>query len=87
MALAMPPDQVLGPVGRQRREDIRVSVRRAHGRKMLDSRVFIENELGQLIPTPRGVSLIEEDWKDLRQVLAQLTSGRAGADTPAQSHD
>jgi hypothetical protein len=83
----MPADQVLGSEGRQRREEIRVSVRRAHGRKMLDIRVFVETELGEMIPTPRGVSLTEEDWKSLRQVLAQLTGGRAGAVTPAQPHN
>jgi hypothetical protein len=80
----MPADQVLGTVTRQRREEIRVSVRRAHGKKMLDIRVFVETELGEMIPTPRGVSLTEEDWKELRQVLAQLKSGHAGADTPAR---
>src|SRR5688572_17036362 len=84
MAKGTTQDTVFGTVVRQRREELRVSVRRANGRKILDIRVFVEDDLGRMIPTARGVSLSEHDWKELRQVLAQLTGGRTGADTPAQ---
>jgi Transcriptional Coactivator p15 (PC4) len=71
-------DTVIGRVVRQRREEVRVTVRRANGRKLLDVRIWIENELGQLIPTPRGVSLRPAEWTTLRQVLDGLKNRKGG---------
>jgi hypothetical protein len=85
MAKPAVQDQVIGTVIRERREELRVSVRRLNGKQMLDIRVFIENELGQMIPTSRGVSLSEKDWVQLRGILQRLKSGGqdVGASVPA----
>lgn len=65
-------DTVIGTVSRTRREELRVSVRRANGKRILDIRVFVENDLGTMIPTARGVSLSSEHWIQLRGILQRL---------------
>jgi hypothetical protein len=69
-------DQLLGTVPRQRQEQIRVSVLQLNGKRVLDLRVFVENDLGQWIPTARGVALGPEDWAQLERILRKL-SGKA----------
>jgi hypothetical protein len=72
MAKAAVQETVIGAVIRQRREELRVSVRHANSRKMLDIRVWVEDELGRMIPTGRGVSLSPTEYTELRKVLATL---------------
>jgi Transcriptional Coactivator p15 (PC4) len=80
MAQQATQDVVLGAITRQRCEQIRVTVRRRHGHRVLDLRVFVQTDLGEWVPTQRGVSLSEKDWKELRTILAKLKGGQAGVD-------
>jgi hypothetical protein len=87
MARAAVQDTVIGAVVRQRREELRVSVRQANGVKWLDIRVYYEAEDGSMRPSPRGVSLSPTEWKELRAVLQRLhqeKAGQPGARTPDQ---
>jgi transcriptional coactivator p15 (PC4) len=78
MAKAAVQDTVIGTVVRQRREELRVSVRRANGVRWLDIRVFYEAEDGSMRASPRGVSLSPTEWKELRKVLMNLRQEKAG---------
>ena len=83
MAKSAAQDQLIGAVSRSRREELRVSVRRANGKRILDIRVFIENDLGTMIPTARGVSLSSDQWIQLRGILQRLKQdGRVGDGAP-----
>ena len=83
MAKSAAQDQLIGAVSRSRREELRVSVRRANGKRILDIRVFVENDLGTMIPTARGVSLSSDQWIQLRGILQRLKQdGRVGDGAP-----
>jgi hypothetical protein len=69
-------DQLAGLVARQRQEQIRVNVRRAGGQRILDIRVFVEDDLGRWIPTGRGVALKPAEYQQLREVLDSLKDKR-----------
>jgi len=84
---AAPQDTLIGTVSRQRREEIRVSIRQAQGVKWLDLRVYYEDETGAMRPSQRGVSLSSAEWKSLREILGKLKSGRSDADTPERPMD
>jgi hypothetical protein len=71
-------DTIIGTVSRQRNEEIRVSIRRSQGKKVLDIRIWVQDDLGKMIPTGRGVSLSRHDWTKLRQVLEKLVRERVG---------
>jgi hypothetical protein len=88
-ARAAPQDTLIGSVSRQRREEIRVSVRQVKGVKWLDLRIFYEDETGTMRPSQRGVSLSPQEWKNLREILGKLhreKEGRPSAATPGQPH-
>jgi hypothetical protein len=72
-------DHLAGLVARQRQEQIRVNVRHAGGQRILDIRVFVENDLGQWIPTGRGVALKPAEYQQLRKVLDSLKDQKGGA--------
>jgi Transcriptional Coactivator p15 (PC4) len=87
MARPAVQDTVIGAVVRQRREEIRVSVRQSKGVKWLDIRVYYEADEGSMQPSQRGVSLSPNEWRQLRQVLQKLRrekDGQADAGTSAQ---
>jgi hypothetical protein len=89
-ARAAPQDTLIGSVSRQRREEIRVSVRQVQGVRWLDLRIFYESETGEMKPSQRGVSLSPNEWKELRSVLQKLhreKEGRPSADTPDRPSD
>jgi Transcriptional Coactivator p15 (PC4) len=69
---AAPQDTLIGSVSRQRREEIRVSVRRSAGLKWLDLRIYYEDETGTMRPSQRGVSISPKDWVKLREILGKL---------------
>jgi hypothetical protein len=69
-------DHLAGIVARQRQEQIRVNVRHAGGQRILDMRVFIEDDLGRWIPTGRGVALKPSEYQQLREVLDSLKDKR-----------
>jgi hypothetical protein len=73
MAKPAASEQLIGAVERTRREELRVSIRRANGKRVLDIRTYIEDELGKMIPTARGVSLSSEQCIQLREILMRLT--------------
>jgi hypothetical protein len=72
-------DQFIGAVSRMRQEQIRISLRTSSDQKILDIRVYVENDLGQWIPTPRGVSLRPAEYKRLKEVLDGLKEKKGGA--------
>jgi Transcriptional Coactivator p15 (PC4) len=79
MAKSAASEQVIGAVERTRREELRVSIRRANGKRILDIRVFVQDEFGKMIPTARGVLLSSDQWKQLREILMRLNQERGGA--------
>jgi hypothetical protein len=78
MAKAAGPDRLIGAVSRQKREEIRVTVRNVGGTKWLDLRIYYESETGEMKPSQRGISLSPNEWKQLRQVLQTLHAEKAG---------
>jgi hypothetical protein len=81
-------DELLGAVDRVRQEQVRVSVRRFQGKRVLDLRIWVQDDLGKWIPTGRGVALGPEDWKELRTILGKLhKEGRSEAATSDRPRD
>jgi hypothetical protein len=78
-------DVVIGTVERQKREQIRVSVRKQGGVKWLDIRIYYEAETGDMRPSQRGVSLSSDEWKKLREVLQRLHQKDGRADVGAST--
>jgi Transcriptional Coactivator p15 (PC4) len=79
MAKPAAQDRLIGAVERTRREELRVSVRTCKGAKWLDLRVYYEAPDGSMQPSARGVTLSEQDWKQLRVILQQLKGGQPAA--------
>lgn len=69
-------DHLAGIVARQRHEQIRVNVRHAGGQRILDIRVFVQDDLGRWIPTGCGVALKPSEYQQLREVLDGLKEKR-----------
>jgi Transcriptional Coactivator p15 (PC4) len=79
MAKPAAQDTVIGAVVRQRREELRVSVRQSNGVKWLDIRVYYEADDGVMRPSQRGVSLSPKEYTELRKVLEKLRREKAGS--------
>jgi hypothetical protein len=71
-------DIVVGEFPRKRVEVVRCSIRHVKQTRILDLRVFYRDEAGQWRPTPRGISLTEQEWPELRHVLVQLSKALKG---------
>jgi hypothetical protein len=76
--IARVEDVVIGAVSRVREEQVRVSMRRSQGRKVLDLRIWVQDDLGKWIPTGRGMSLGPKDWIKLKEILGKLRSEKVG---------
>jgi Transcriptional Coactivator p15 (PC4) len=76
-------DQLIGTVARQKREEIRVTVRKVGNTRWLDLRIYYEAETGDMRPSQRGVSLSPKEWIGLRKILQQLKDGKPEAATPS----
>ena len=46
-------DELLGAVDRVRPEQVRVSIRQFQGKRVLDLRIWVQDDLGKWIPTGR----------------------------------
>jgi hypothetical protein len=68
-----PHDTVIGAFQRQRVEQVRVSVRKINGVKVLDMRVYYQDEGGAWKPSPRGFTLTRQEWPKLRDCLVKLS--------------
>ena len=78
-------DELLGAVDRVRQEQVRVSIRKFQGKRVLDLRIWVQDDLGKWIPTGRGVALGPEDWKELRTILGKLHREKEGRSEGAAS--
>ncbi|MDQ3831241.1 MAG: transcriptional coactivator p15/PC4 family protein [Candidatus Tectomicrobia bacterium] len=73
-------DTVVGAFTRQRQEQLRVSLQQLNGVKVLDFRIYYQDEGGAWRPSPRGFSLTKAEWPQLREVLVKLSKALKGDD-------
>jgi Transcriptional Coactivator p15 (PC4) len=77
-------NETVGYTQYQVQEQVRVTVRKVGGRKYLDLRVWIRRH-GEWLPTNRGFSLNQQQWAELKIVLARLTSKASEKNGPAKA--
>jgi|SRR5215475_10356622 len=71
-------DVLVGAVVRQRKEEIRATIRTVGTTRWLDLRIFFEDETGTMRPSQRGLSLSPSEWSQLKEILQRLKSERDG---------
>jgi hypothetical protein len=53
-------------------EQVHIERREYHGYDLIDVRVYVQNERGELVPTKQGVCCRAETWGDIVEVVNRL---------------
>jgi hypothetical protein len=83
MAKAATQDTVIGALGRTKREELRVTLRKSNGVTWLDLRIYYQSESGQMLPSQRGISVSGKELQQLRTILQKLYRERDGESAAA----
>ena len=65
-------DKLISEFQKNAIEKVRIFLREYRGKKLVDIRIWVEREKGELIPTKKGLSLTIEKYPSLQEALKSL---------------
>jgi hypothetical protein len=76
-------DTLIGEFQKNAVEKIRIALRDYKGKRLIDLRVYYQDDAGEWLPTKKGLALTVEQWPEFRAALAKLTQALNG--TPLEA--
>jgi hypothetical protein len=76
--------QVVHVIRKGPKQEIRISLSKFKGRTFGDLRTFLCNQAGEVVPTPKGVTVPVENFAELEMAVRKLREVVSGGPTPAR---
>jgi hypothetical protein len=71
-------DTVIAEFQQNAVEHIRLVLQEYKGKRLIDLRIYYQDDAGEWLPTKKGMALTVEQWPELRQAMATLAHERRG---------
>ena len=71
-------DRIIAEFQKNAVEKVRVALRDYKGKRLIDLRIYYQDDAGEYQPTKKGIALTVEQWPELREALTQLAKALKG---------